>query len=55
MGTATDTKKGEKTIGILLLAHDGVANPALWERWRRASGPEYARRVRFFVFRNEVR
>lgn len=48
-------RKRERTVAILLLAHDGVANPGLWERWRRSSGPKYAARVRFFVFRNEVR
>jgi hypothetical protein len=25
-----------RAVGILFLAHDGVANPALWERWRES-------------------
>jgi hypothetical protein len=25
-----------RAVGILFLAHDGVANPDLWERWRES-------------------
>lgn len=25
-----------RAVGILFLAHDGVANPELWERWRES-------------------
>jgi len=37
-------------VGILFLAHDGVANPGVWESWL-ASDPSVD--VRFFVFCNE--
>lgn len=30
-----DADKG-RAVGILFLAHDGVANPELWERWRES-------------------
>lgn len=41
------------SIALLFLAHDGAANPTLWESWRRASGSSFASRIHFFVFRNE--
>lgn len=24
----------QRCVGILFLAHDGVTNPSLWEKWR---------------------
>ncbi|KAM3578146.1 hypothetical protein VYU27_000242 [Nannochloropsis oceanica] len=59
MGKESDALFGEaevntsRCVGILFLAHDGVANPSLWEKWRE-SDPAFASRIRFFVFRNEA-
>lgn len=34
-GFCTPTKTvDERCVAILFLAHDGVANPEIWERWR---------------------
>jgi len=39
-------------VGVLFLAHDGVANPDLWLSWR-ASEAEHEPSLLFFVLRNE--
>jgi hypothetical protein len=42
MGKEPDALFGEtevddsRCVGILFLAHDGVANPSLWEKWRES-------------------
>ena len=46
-----EEEETERSVGILFLAHDGVTNPTLWEKWRD-SDPRFAHRIRFFVFRN---
>jgi len=67
MGKESDALFGEAEVntsgcvGILFLAHDGVANPSLWEKWResdpvsRAPGKEWEGRLAFQALSHAAR
>lgn len=43
--------KDQHSVGILFLAHDGVTNPLLWEKWRASDKVSHVFKTRVYLLR----